>query len=293
MTARVAFGLALTLGVPTACSVDQTGLESPVASAGAGGDTGIATGGAGMLGSGGLTGSGGLLGSGGVTDSGGKPASGGAVASGGMQGSGGMRGTGGSGTGGAAACNPSTCPTGCCGANGNCVTTNQNDQRCGTAGAACMPCGTCFQCGAGACQPRPAARWTMTAGSATVAATKVGNMTWDPMMPPGMGPQPDPFCQLTVNGVSAARTTSILNTVSPVWNQPLVPTNMDLTSDFLMAQPARWTLGVFDDDGTQTLFETMCTVTPHLTAADLTAGMVTFPPTQSCTSLSIQLTCAE
>jgi hypothetical protein len=49
-----------------------------------------------------------------------------------------------------AACGPSTCPQGCCDANGACVTT-LNDSSCGTHGAACRSCSTGNHCVSGQC----------------------------------------------------------------------------------------------------------------------------------------------
>jgi hypothetical protein len=108
-----------------------------------------------------------------------------------------------------------------------------------------------------------------------------------------MLPAPDPFCQLTINGVSAARTATILNTFMPAWNASITPTTRALTEDLLVSQAGSWAVAVFDDDGNQTVFEPICTVSPNLTPDDFAAGTVTFPPTQSCLSLTIQLSCAQ
>jgi hypothetical protein len=276
------------------CSVDMRGLGATPFDAGqtgAAGGTGPGSGGAagGTGGAGGGTGGATAGGAGGqiVGGNGGTMGAGG----GGQAGAGGSAGAGGAG-GASPPCGPSTCD-GCCTAEGACVK-GHNDQACGTAGAACVACDACHQCSSatGVCDPNPSAHWDVVCVSALVTPTKPGNVSWDPVMP-GVSPAPDPFCQFTINGVWAARTTTILNTTAPVWNQGITPPNVDVTESYLVGQAGTWAVAVLDDDLNQVTTEPICAVIPHLTAADFAAGTVTFPPMQSCTSLTIQLVCAE
>jgi hypothetical protein len=108
-----------------------------------------------------------------------------------------------------------------------------------------------------------------------------------------MASPPDPFCQLAVEGNAQARTTTELNTFLPIWNQSITPTNMDLRQNDLVGQGTPWTVAVIDDDANGLLNDPVCSIAPRLTNADFKTGTVTFPPTQSCISLTIQLICAE
>jgi hypothetical protein len=69
-----------------------------------------------------------------------------------VNGAGGGAAGGGTGGGSANACNASNCATGCCNAQGVCVTQAANDS-CGTSGAACQMCAVSKTCVSGACVP--------------------------------------------------------------------------------------------------------------------------------------------
>jgi hypothetical protein len=296
LTALFFFGMTAVAG--WGCAVDSSGLPNTIRDAGGGGSTTPIAGTGGGFGAGGTT----ITGTGGILRSGGAPGGGGTIGSGGGGGgtlaSGGMVGGGGTagrsaGSGGRAngGCGPTNCPNGCC--TGSTCIMNRGDLRCGTAGAVCAPCNACFRCsGAGACEPDPGSLWSVICASATIEATKPGNLAWDGLGV-GMASPPDPFCQLTVNGDALARTMTMLNTFSPAWNQSITPGNTDLRQDELVAQGTPWTVAVVDDDGNALANEPICSVAPRLTDADFVKGTVTFPATQSCTSLTIQLVCAE
>lgn len=255
--------LALSLGATmvTACAIDSAGLETAKGT-GSGGAAGTAgsigtpgTGGANTGGRGGVMGTGGVTGTGGTTNT----------------------------------CNPSTCPNGCC--MGTACLTNRNDQHCGTASVACASCAACYQCSdVGVCELDPSANWDIICSSATIVPTKPLNVPWD-VATPGISPLPDPYCQFTLDGASLARTTTLLNTLTPMWNQSITPTSMDITEDILVSQAGRWQVGVVDEDLGVMPADPVCAAVPRLTPANFAAGMVALPATPNCTSLTIQLVC--
>ncbi len=295
-----AIGAGGTIGIGSGGS-STTGTGGTATGGTATGGTAMGSGG-GPTSSGGSVASGGRVGSGGAIGSGGAPGTGGDVAPGGTTGSGGIAtggapgGGGGRGTGGAtASCSALTCPNGCC-MGGTCVT-NRNDERCGTAGATCAPCSACSQCSnAGACALIASAQWNVVCVSATIAPTKPEGTIWDSSGTTTTA-VPDPFCQLTLDGVprTGARTPVLMDTLAPVWNQTITPTNgTNVTHNVLVAQPTRWSVNVIDDDtDTSGTNDPICTAAPRLTAADFAEGIVKVPATGSCTSLVIQLVCAE
>jgi hypothetical protein len=320
---------ALSLAIVCACSVNTSGF-GPAARVDAGGfDLGApaGSGGMGAASDAGPRGSGGgfLLASGGQPGSGGAPASGGTpvvTSTGGANpGTGGSvaPGTGGSSSGpggprdpgGPEACGPATCPGGCCNGN-NCVTANRTNRRCGTGGAACSACDGCFQCVAGLCQVDPQSSWTVTCASATVTPTRAGAV-WDPSEPGirgvlrelglGDGPLPDPFCQLRIDGTPQSQTSDQLDTLNPSWNESIDPSGSSGRSDSsgksgrallaseLMSPTTHWTVYVGDDDGSPRMVDDICEVAPLPSDSDFAAGGMTFTTEESCTRLTIQLTC--
>lgn len=272
---------------------------------GVAGAGGAVIGGGGATASGGITSTGGATGSGGISSSGGVGTAGGAgsIASGG-------RGSGPGGMGGVSvpACGPATCAKGCC--EGDTCITARTDGHCGNGGAACAACGKCFRCAnAGSCEVEPASTWRMLCSSAVLSATQPNGQPWDAPqaggpgrpgngMGPGQGPGPgvasaelpDPTCRLSFGLLTADASTSVLmNTLTPTWNESITPT--PLTAGQLMSQAMPWSITVSDDDDRMTS-DPACTVTPQLTAADFAAADVTFTNVQSCTKLSVHLTCA-
>ena len=212
-----------------------------------------------------------------------------------------MLGTGGAGAagpGGPQACGPATCPGGCCNGN-NCVTANRTNRRCGTGGVACSACGSCFQCTTGVCQVDPESRWTVVCASATVTPTRAGAI-WDPSGPGirgilrslglGDGPLPDPFCELRLGGSPESQTSDQLDTLDPEWNESISPSDNGLLASELMSPATHWTVFVGDDDG-QRQVEDICEVSLLPTEIDFRTGQMTFTNQQSCTSLTIGLTC--
>lgn len=280
-------------GAPGSGGTPQSG--SGGFTAGAGGVIGSG-GGMGEPGTGGVPGSGGEPGTGGAASGGAPPTGTGGRGTGGMgsggRGTGGMgsggRGTGGAATGGAGtggaptlACNATTCPFGCC-MGATCISV-RTDDRCGTGGAECAPCGACFQCStAGSCAATPSARWDVICASANLEASE----SWDPATPDG--PLPDPYCRLSVDSMVRG-TTGIKNeTLTPVWNQSVTATSLTTT---ILTTSGRWTVSVYDSDGATD--DVACAVPGRLTAADLMAGTITYTNKQSCHSLTLKVVCAE
>jgi hypothetical protein len=144
----------------------------------------------------------------------------------------------------------------------------------------------------------------MTCSSAVLSATQPNGQPWDapqsggPGFPGnGQGPGPgvtgaelpDPSCQLSFGlWTSDASTSVLMNTLTPSWNESITPT--PLTAGQLMSQAMPWSITVSDDDERVTS-DLACKVTPELTAAEFTAGEVTFTNVESCTKLSVHLTC--
>ena len=305
------------------CALDSKGLAPTTGDASAGNINPTGTGGA--IGTGGALGTGGAIGTGGVVGTGGLAGSGGAVATGGAAASWAAvvasaragrwepvepepapsvavaLGTGGGAVGGrggaTVTCGPSTCPNGCC--SGNTCVTNRTNTFCGPGGAMCAPCAPCFQCSANGttCALNQASQWTLSCVSATIAPQKPGPLGpfWD-LSGPGSPPTataPDRFCEFQLDRVGQADTGVLTDTFSPMWNQSIAPTNTNLTPNFLISQAGNWSIFVGDDDGGLQRFENVCTVSPMLTAANFTTGIVKFANVQSCTSLTIQLVCAQ
>ena len=106
-------------------------------------------------------------------------------------------------------------------------------------------------------------------------------------------PLPIRFCEFQLDKVGQADTGVLTDTLSPMWNQSITPTNTNITPNFLISQAGNWSIFVGDDDGGLQRFENVCTVFPMLTAANFTTGIVKFANVQSCTSLTIQLVCAQ
>jgi hypothetical protein len=288
-------------------------------SGGASGGTSAGHGGSGLSGTGGgVTGAAGAAASGGATSAGGSTGSiGGVPGSGGLgvAGSAGPPSSGGrggapSGVGGMSVptCGPATCANGCC--EGNTCIMARSDARCGKGGAACAACGKCFRCASAgtACEVDPASTWRMTCSSAVLSAMQPDGRPWDmpqnggPGFPgngqgPGAGPGPglggaelpDPTCQLSFGfRATDASTTVLMNTLTPTWNESITPT--PLTAQELMSQAMPWSITVSDDDESITS-DVACKVTPELTAAEFAAGAITFTNVQSCTKLTVHLTC--
>jgi len=279
---------------------------------GAGGGT-PASGGTVGSSSGGIPGAAGKGGGGGQSSVGGGGAAGmnaglGGAAKGGAGGgpnpAGGVSGA--AGAGGALACGPKTCATGCCDGD-RCVTTHTTD-KCGANGAACTKCNSCFRCSnAGACEVDPMSTWKIVCVAATLSSTKSNFQSWDqwdqmngPGGPIGGGGPgnnstdllPDPFCQLSVGiGDNVVGTTAILdNTTTPRWNEAITSALSPLTAGQLTSQSTPWAITVQDDDGKDRP-ELACRVAPQLTASDFVSTDVTFNNVQSCLTLNLHLTC--
>jgi hypothetical protein len=199
-------------------------------------------------------------------------------------------------------CSPATCTDGCC-AGDQCIT-QLSAQQCGHSGLACQPCGGCQRCSTtGTCELDPASQWTLTANSAVLnkadphypnGATGV----WDGRSERYGGSLPDPFCQLEVPfGTPINWTSTIVDTLTPSWNQPLNPAGGTLTAADLLPNGMNWQIWVGDDDGNG-FGEVMCEINAPLSPADFLAGGFTRTnvgssgyPQPSCTSVTFTLTC--
>jgi hypothetical protein len=128
--------------------------------------------------------------------------------------------------------------------------------------------------------------------SASIASTKPDGMVWDPMGTTLQARNPDPFCQLTT-GARMRATSVVGDTLMPNWNASVTPTSGGaLTSSLLMGTSGSWSIAVIDQDNTGGGGnETICTVSPNLTAAELQAGKVTFTNVASCNQLNLSFAC--
>jgi hypothetical protein len=165
--------------------------------------------------------------------------------------------------------------------------------RGGTNGDVCGGgCAPCFRCGATGCEPEPQATWTVVCQSATIAATKPNGTVWDPSQK-GTAQNPDGVCELSID-IWSRSSTVVNDSLTPVWNANVTPTGASLSTTVLTSAMNRWTLTVLDQDtlGPNGTPETICTVSPHLTAADLANGSVTFSDVDSCHQLTIGVSCA-
>jgi hypothetical protein len=279
--------------------------------AGGSGIGGSGTGGAGLGGRpggvGGATGVGGKTGVGGMTGIGGATGFGGTTGVGGLMGVGGRGTGGGPGTGGGAggACNPTTCPNGCC-AGATCVT-NLSPQMCGHAGAQCQACAACERCPAsGACVVDPESQWDLAVVSAVLNPVdpadppELGGV-WDVPGEPAGGPLPDPFVLLDLPFPTViGQVPPILDTVTPNWSTQLAPdppllnpAGQPLRAGDLLAGGVPWLILITDDDSgtTPPSGEIMCQIDGPLQAADFRAKGFTRTNVDSCFSATFKLTC--
>ena len=250
-------------GLLAACSVDLTGLGADIGGSGNAGGTFVLPGSGGTddagsndtVGSGGNAGIGDNDGSAGVDGSGGMAKIVGADASDGT-GSGGVAGSGGQG---------------------------------GTGGSPCASCRSCFRCVMDVCQPDPNAAWNVICSSATIASLKPSGAVWDSTSNAPPGTWPDTFCRLTLDNNRVRSTSTVMDSLMPVWNASVTPTGSRITAALLMSANNRMRIAVTDVDATDE--DAVCTTTPRVTAADLEKGTVTFANLGSCTSLTLGLVC--
>jgi hypothetical protein len=142
----------------------------------------------------------------------------------------------------------------------------------------------------GTCSPQESARWNVICVSATVTPTRNG-AAWDPATP--LAPLPDPYCQLTVDGDFRGTTDSEAETLTPRWNQSVSGGNggANLTTAVLTGPMSRWEISVLDSD--ESTDDPICAVSGRLTPADLAAGTVVFSNKESCSTLTVKVSCAE
>jgi hypothetical protein len=111
-------------------------------------------------------------------------------------------------------------------------------------------------------------------------STRADGNAWDP--PNG---DPDPYCQLQINGNTPMRTATIMNTLTPTWEQSIG----SYSAATLLAANPTWRISVNDDD-TPSPPQLICSVS-GFAPSDFAAGQVEFRNVQRCTSLQIRLTC--
>jgi hypothetical protein len=268
-----------------------SGLAGGAGLSGVAGDSGIA-GVAGVPGVGGVIGTGGLPGTAGTTGAAGTgPAGAGPGGSVGAGGTGGIVVSGDAGRGGSASGMGGAPAAG--GAGGRAGRGGFSGFGRGGAGATCdnnNDCPACFRCAPKGCEPIPDASWTVICRRATIAPTKPNGAAWDAMT--GTSALPDVFCELKVD--SRSRSTSIDgDSLTPEWNDNVTPLGGELTSSLLMSPENRWSVTITDQDNSMSSAETICSVTPRVTGADLLSGELTFSDVDSCTELVIGFNCAD
>jgi hypothetical protein len=158
----------------------------------------------------------------------------------------------------------------------------------------CAPCGACLRCGSvGACEPDPSSRWKVTCVSAKVSATKPNGQVWDPAYSSPPQSNADPFCRLDTRDGRSRSSPIVMDTLTPVWNADVTPTSGGgLTASLLLGQ-GQWTITVLDDDPAVPTTETICTVTPQLSATTLGSGILDFSNVGSCIDLTLTVACVQ
>ncbi len=168
-----------------------------------------------------------------------------------------------------------------------------NGNHAGTGGEnACASCAPCFKCGkAGICDLDPTSTWKISCVSASIAATNLDGAAWDPGNVPNGGGAPDPFCEFQIHEIGQRDTAPLNDTFSPAWNEDITPPNVKFTPNWVMSQAGFWSILVADQDGMTS--DGICEVFPPLTATNFANGTVVFSNAQSCTKLTLRLTCNE
>ena len=85
-------------------------------------------------------------------------------------------------------------------------------------------------------------------------------------------------------------TTTLVDTVTPVWNELLHPQNMPLKASDLLPGGQTWQIWVGDEDADQQ-GQVMCEIDGPLAASDFAAGGFTRTNLDSCQSVKIALVC--
>jgi hypothetical protein len=291
-------GLAGTTGTAGTSAAGGTsgsaGTNGEAGTSGLAGTSGSAgtTAAAGTSGSAGTTAAAGTSGSAGTTGDAGTTGSAGTTAAGGT--------TGAAGTGVVIpTCNAETCKNGCCDG-ATCVTARTN-QRCGTGGVACAPCGACQLCGAsGSCDVNPSSEWTIACDRARIATPPDFGPTWDPQSGAIGGSGPDPFCQFEMpahDADSGARTPAAIDNFMPVWGVTISPPDKAVKAADLMSSAKTWRIWIGDDDGCSVkngcVSNPICEINQPLTAGALLAGQVTHENLGACLSMTVRFVCAD
>jgi len=123
-----------------------------------------------------------------------------------------------------------------------------------------------------------------------IAPTRPDGMVWDPNGATTSAKNPDPFCRLTTDDNRSRSSSVDGDTLMPSWNDNVTPTFGSLTGAMLTSAQSRWSITVEDQDNMSGSNETVCTLNPHPTAAELTAGMVKLSG-GSCIEVVLKLNC--
>lgn len=165
--------------------------------------------------------------------------------------------------------------------------------QCGLGGAACQTCAACQRCStSGACELDPQSRWEMFAVSASLAPAYSDGSAWDGPRDLYGGALPDPFAQFEMPVDNALGwTDTIVDTLSPMWNQAVIPASAAVRASDLLPGGRSWDLWIGDEDA-DNYAELMCEITGPLTAADFAAGGFGRTGVDGCLTVSMRLVCA-
>jgi hypothetical protein len=173
-------------------------------------------------------------------------------------------------------------------------------QQCGRGGVECVACGPCQTCtAAGSCDIDPASTWDIVCVSAKLASTQPNGAAWDPSAPGPNGPLPDPFCQYErVSGLvdpsNAAVTSTITDTLTPMWSQNVTPAANPPTASWLLSSSTGWRLWVGDDDGCTAsgcVAQEACEIDGPLPKSALETGTLVIENRASCVQLYVKFNC--
>jgi len=132
----------------------------------------------------------------------------------------------------------------------------------------------------------------MFAVSATLAPTYSDGSAWDAPGEPFGGALPDPFADFEMPVDNSLGYTDVLtDTLTPAWNQPVIPATSAVRASDLLPGGQAWDLWVGDEDANH-YADVMCELDGPLTLADLQAGGFTRTNVDSCLSVTVRLTCA-
>jgi hypothetical protein len=187
-------------------------------------------------------------------------------------------------------CDASTCPSGCCA--GSVCVSSPDARQCGRGGAACHECEGCQRCSAtGECELDPESHWELACISAQIESRPPDDFDWDPAFGAVGGRRPDPFCQFEMPpGSGLGITSTVIDSLMPVWNQPLHPVGTTLRAGDLMAGGMPWIIWVGDEED-NARGEIVCTMFQPMPLSAFEGSPFIRSNFGSCNVLTVQLTC--